>query len=100
VFFNFFACLFFFTVLFQLMPDVLMLTQLIRYVGNLVDLWRLSNRSCRANFTSNNEDDNNNDVIYPLHNSEELVVVNVIMAEPIDIKGVKGAPFLMDAEQK
>ncbi len=36
----------------------LMLTQLIRYAGNLVDFWGLSRSSCWANYTINNNDDN------------------------------------------
>jgi hypothetical protein len=68
----------------------LMLTQLIWYTGNLVDLRGLSKSSCLANFTSNNA----------LLDSEELVVVNVDAAEPTDIKGDKETLFFMDAEQK
>jgi hypothetical protein len=77
-----------------------MLTQLIWYAGNLVDLWGLLKSSCLANFISNNKGDDNNNVIDHLLNGEELVVVNVNVAEPTDIKGDKGTSYLMEAEQK
>jgi hypothetical protein len=78
----------------------LMLTQLIRYAGNLEDIRGLSKSSCLANFMSNDKEDNDEDIIDPLLDGEELVVVNVNAAEPTDIKGNKGTPFFMDAEQK
>jgi hypothetical protein len=77
-----------------------MLTQLIRYAGNLVDLRGLLRSSCQANFTSDDKDDDDDNVFDPLLDSEELVVINVDTAEPTDIQGDKGTPFLMDAEQK
>jgi hypothetical protein len=77
-----------------------MLTQLIWYAGTLVDLWGLLKSSCLANFTINNKDNDNNDVIDHLLNGEELVVVNVNAAEPTDIKGDRGTSFLMEAEKK
>jgi hypothetical protein len=45
-----------------------------------------------------NNDDNNDNVIDPFVNNEELVVVNANAAEPTDIVGDKGTPYLMGAE--
>jgi hypothetical protein len=70
----------------------LMLTQLIQYTGNLVDLWGLSNSNCLANFMSNDEEDNHDDVINTLLDNEELVVVNLNEENQQISRGTKG-PF-------
>ncbi len=76
----------------------LMLIQLIPwYAGNLVDFWGLPRSSCQADFTI---DDNDEDVVDPFIDKEELVVVKGNTAEPTDTVMDEGTPFLMDAEQK
>jgi hypothetical protein len=69
----------------------LMLSQLIRCNGNLVDLWGVSTKSCRVNFTidDNKEDDGENDggIGDPFDNNKELVAVSVKAAEPIEVVG-------------
>ena len=64
----------------------LMLSQLIRCNGNLVDLWGVSTKSCWVNFTINDdrEDNGENDggVDDPFDDSKELVAVSVEAAEP------------------
>ena len=75
----------------------LMLSQLIRCNGNLVDLRGVSTKSCRVNFTINNdaEDDNKNDggIDNPFDDSKELVAVRVKVAEPTEVVGDKGGAF-------
>ncbi len=75
----------------------LMLSQLIRCNGNLVDLRGVSTKSCRVNITINNnkEDDGENDggIDDPFNDSKELVAVSVKAAEPTEIVGDKGGGF-------
>ncbi len=75
----------------------LMLSQLIRCDGNLVDLQGVSTKSCQVDFTINNdeEDDGENDggVDDPFDDSKELVVVSVKSAEPTEVVGDKGGLF-------
>jgi hypothetical protein len=82
----------------------LMLSQLIRCDGNLVDLWGVSIKSCRVNFMidDDKEDDGKNDggVDYPFYDNKELVAVSVKAAEPIEVVGDKGGDFLMEAKRK
>jgi hypothetical protein len=82
----------------------LMLSQLIRCNGNLVDLWGVSTKSCWVDFTINDdkEDDGENDggVDNPFDDSKELVAVSVEAAEPTEVIGDKGGAFLMEAKQK
>ena len=82
----------------------LMLSQLIRCDGNLVDLRGVSTKSCRVNFTIDNdkEDDGKNDggINDPFDDSKELVAVSVKAAEPTEVIGDKGGAFLMEAKQK
>jgi hypothetical protein len=82
----------------------LMLSQLIRCDGNLVDLRGVSTKSCWVNFTINNdkEDDGENDggIEDPLDDSKELVAVSIKAAEPTEVVGDKGGAFLMEAKQK
>jgi hypothetical protein len=78
----------------------LMLTQLMRSTGNLVDLWGLPRSSCQADFTIQDNDDNNNNIINPFVDDEELVVINVDAAEPTDIVEDEGTLYLIGAEQK
>ncbi len=81
----------------------LTLSQLIRYAGNLVDLRGLPLKICRADFTINdNNDDDENDggVGDPFDDNKELVIVNVEAAEATEAVGDKGGPFLKEAKQK
>ncbi len=82
----------------------LMLSQLIRCDGNLVDLRGVSTKSCPVDFTinDNEEDDGKNDgsVDDPFDDSKELVAVSVKAAEPTEVVGDKGGAFLMEAKQK
>ncbi len=82
----------------------LMLSQLIRCDGNLVDLRGVSTKSCQVNITfdDNEEDDGENDggVDDPFDDSKELVAVSVEAAEPTEVVGDKGGAFLMEANQK
>ncbi len=82
----------------------LMLSQLIRCNGNLVDLRGVSTKSCQVDFTINDdkEDDGENDgsVDNPFDDSKELVAVSVEAAEPTEVVGDKGGAFLMEAKQK
>ncbi len=82
----------------------LRLGQLIRCNGNLVDLRRVSTKSCWVDFTINNdkEDDGKNDgsVDNPFDDSKELVTVSVEAAEPTEVVGDMGGAFLMEAKQK
>jgi hypothetical protein len=82
----------------------LMLSQLIRCDGNLVDLWEVSTKSCWVGITIDNdkEDDGENDggVNNPFDDSKELVSVSVKAAEPTEVVGDKGGAFLMEAKQK
>jgi hypothetical protein len=69
----------------------------------LVDLQGVSTKSCRVDFTINNdkEDDGKNDdgVDDPFNDSKELVAVSVEAAEPTEVVGDKGGAFLMEAKQ-
>jgi hypothetical protein len=82
----------------------LMLSQLIRCNGNLVDLRGVSTKSCWVNFTinDNEEDDGKNDggVDNPFDDSKELVAISIEAAEPTEVVGDKGGAFLMEAKQK
>ncbi len=82
----------------------LMLSQLIRCNGNLVDLRWVSTKSCRVDFTIDNdkEDDGANDggVDNPFDDSKELVAISVKAAESTEVIGDKGGAFLMEAKQK
>jgi hypothetical protein len=82
----------------------LMLSQLIRCDGNLVDLRGVSTKSCRVDFTIDNgkEDDGKNDggIENPFDDSKELVAISVEAAEPTEVIGDKGGAFLMKAKQK
>jgi hypothetical protein len=82
----------------------LMLSQLIRCDGNLVDLRGVSTKSCRVDIMidDDKEDDGENDggVNNPFDDSKELVAVSVETAEPTEVVGDKGGPFLMEAKQK
>ncbi len=75
----------------------LVLSQLIRCDGNLVDLWGVSTKSCRVNITIDNdkEDDGKNDggVNNPFNDSKELVAISVKVAEPTEVVGDKGGGF-------
>ncbi len=80
----------------------LMLSQLIRCDGNLVDLWGVSTKSCRVDFTINDdeEDDGENDggVNDPFNDSKELVTISIEVAEPTEVVGDKRGAFLMEAK--
>ncbi len=82
----------------------LMLSQLTRCDGNLVDLRGISTKSCRVDFTINEdeEDDGKNDgsIDDPFDDSKELVAISVEGAEPTEVVGDKGGAFLMEAKQK
>jgi hypothetical protein len=82
----------------------LMLSQLIRCDGNLVDLRGVSIKSCRVDITidNNKEGDGKNDggIDNPFDDSKELVAVSVEAAEPTEVIGDKGGAFLMEAKQK
>jgi hypothetical protein len=72
----------------------LMLSQLIRCNGNLVDLQGVSTKSCRVGFTikDDKEDDGKNDggVNDPSNDKKELVAVSAEMAEPTEVVGEEG----------
>ncbi len=72
--------------------------------GNLVDLRGVSTKSCRVNFTIDNdeEDDGKIDGGFddPFDDSKELVAISVEAAEPTEVVGVNGGAFLMEAKQK
>jgi hypothetical protein len=82
----------------------LMLSQLIRCNGNLVDLWGISTKSCWVDFTidDNEEDDDENDggIDDPFDDNKELVAVSVEAREPTEVVGEKGGTFLMEAKRK
>ena len=82
----------------------LMLSQLIRCDGNLVDLRGVSTKSCRVDIMINKdkEDDGENDggIDNLFNDSKELVTVSVKAAEPTEVVGDKGGAFLMEAKQK
>jgi hypothetical protein len=75
----------------------LMLSQLIRCNGNLVDLWGVSTKSCPVDFTINNdeEDDGKNDggVDDPFDDSKDLVAASIEAAKPTEVLGDKGGLF-------
>ncbi len=75
----------------------LMLSQLIRCAGNLVDLRGVSTKSCRVDFTidDNKEDEGKNGggIDDPFDDNKELVAVSVKAAEPIEVVGDKGGFF-------
>ena len=76
----------------------LMLIQLIRYAGNLADLWGLSRSSCRADVAKqgDNEDD---DSINRFEEFGELNVVIVDTALRTGSVGETGMLFLANARQ-
>jgi hypothetical protein len=82
----------------------LLLSQLIRCDDNLVDLWGVSTKSCRVDFTidDDKEDDGKNDggINDPFNDSNELVAISVEAAELTEVVGDKGGAFLMEAKQK
>jgi hypothetical protein len=81
----------------------LMLRQLIWYAGNFVDLQGLPIKSCWADFTIDDDnDDNENDGGFgnPFVDNKELVVVTVKAAEGTEVVGDKGGPFLKEAKRK
>ncbi len=75
----------------------LMLSQLIRCDGNLVDLRGVSTKSCRVDFTmaDNKEDDGKNDggVNNPFNDSKKLVAISVEAVELTEVVGNKGGIF-------
>jgi hypothetical protein len=81
-----------------------MLSQLIRCDGNLVDLRGVSTKSCRVDFTidDDEEDDGKNygSVNDPFEDNKELVTVSAEAAEPIEVVGDKGGAFLIEAKKK
>ncbi len=80
----------------------LMLSKLIRCGGNMVDLWGVSTKSCRVDFTIDDDkkDDGKNDggINNPFDDSKELVAISVEAAEPTEVIGDKGGAFLMEAK--
>ena len=76
----------------------LMLVQLIRYAGNLADLWGLSRSSCRADVAKQG-DDKDDDSIIRFKEFGELNVVIVNTAVRTDSVGETGTLFLADARQ-
>jgi hypothetical protein len=82
----------------------LMLSQLIRCNGNSVDLQGVSTKSCRVDFTIDDDekDDVENDggVGDPFNDNKELVAVSVEAGEPTEVVGEKGGAFLMKAKRK
>jgi hypothetical protein len=82
-----------------------MLSQLIRWEANLVDLGGASTKSCRVVFTiedNDEEDDGKNDggINKPFNNNKELVAVSVEAGEPTDEVGEEGGPFLVESKRK
>jgi hypothetical protein len=82
-----------------------MLSQLIRWDANLVDLGGGSTKSCRVVFTiedDDKEDDGKNDggVSKPFNDNKELVAVSVEAGEPTDEVGEEGEPFLVESKRK
>ncbi len=79
----------------------LMLSQLIRCDGNLVDLRGVSTKRCRVDFMINDdkEDDGKNDggIDNPFNDSKELVAISVEAAESTEVVGDKVGAFLMEA---
>jgi hypothetical protein len=75
----------------------LMLSQLIRCDGNLVDLRGVSTKSCRVNFMTDDdeEDDSENDggVDDPFDDNKDLVAVSVKAGEPTEVVGEEGGAF-------
>jgi hypothetical protein len=65
-----------------------MLSQLMRYAGNLEANFGVPRSSCHANFITNNDDDNVVDAF-------KLILVNVDAMEPTDVAGDNGIPFLV-----
>jgi hypothetical protein len=82
-----------------------MLSQLIRWEANLVDLGGASTKSCRVVFTiedDDEEDDGENDggVNEPFNDNKELVAIIVEAGEPTDEVGEEGEPFLVESKRK
>jgi hypothetical protein len=63
-------------------------------VGSLADNIGLPRNSCRADFTIDNDNNNNVDAFV----DDELVVVSVDAAELTDIVGDDGTPFIVDTK--
>jgi hypothetical protein len=61
-----------------------------------VDNIGLPRSSCCANFTINDNDNNN---VVNAFVDDKLVVVSVDVAEPTNIVGGDGTPFFVDAKQ-
>jgi hypothetical protein len=82
----------------------LMLSQLIRCDGNLVDLRGVSTKSCRVDFTINDdkEDDGKNDggIDGFFDDNKELVAISVEAGEPTEVVGEEEGAFLMEAKRK
>jgi hypothetical protein len=81
------------------------LSQLIRWEANLVDLGRASTKSCRVVFTikdDDKEDDGKNDgsVDEPFNENKELVAISVEVREPTDEVGEEGEPFLVESKRE
>ncbi len=76
----------------------LMLVQLIRYAGNLADLWGLLRSSCRANVAKQG-DNKDDDLINHFEEFGELNVVIVDTAARTDSLGETGTLFLAVARQ-
>ena len=62
----------------------------------MVDNFGLPRKSCLADFTINNNDD---DIVNAFIDNK-LVIVNVDTAEPTDMVGDDGTPFFVDAKQE
>jgi hypothetical protein len=82
-----------------------MLSQLIRWEANLVDLGGASTKSCWVIFTikdDTKEDDGKNDggVDKPFNDNKELVAVSVKAGEPTDEVGEEGESFLVESKRK
>jgi hypothetical protein len=77
---------------------LLMLIQLIKYAGNLADLWGLSRSSCRA-YVAKQGDNKDDDSINRFKEFGELNVVIVDTAVRTDSVGETGMLFLANARQ-
>jgi hypothetical protein len=81
-----------------------MLSQLIRWEANLVNLGGASTKSCRDVFTIKDnykEDDGKNDggIDEPFNNNKDLVAVSAKVGEPTDEAGEEGEPFLVESKK-
>jgi hypothetical protein len=75
----------------------LILSQLIRCDGNLLDLRGVSTKSCWVDFTidEDEEDDSENDdgIDDPFDNNKELVAISIEAGEPTEVVGEEGGGF-------